>query len=422
MSIARQSFWLGLESVLLLIAIFFSWIVYANRQEQSIKNLDKGLKIALIVFGSFMVFTLIPEFFRLLQGEAYHPKISGYVERHLHLILLVPIVILGAIFKLTAIDLWKILITATVFVLWVLLSEFHYLQLSFSSIANHRFGAMSSSSVIDFGIYSNTLFVILIGTLFWFKRLSNVWKVLLLFALVISLSGAILSQSRTAWIGWPEAFIGWGSFYIYRLYKLKRIKMLIVFLMGVILVISAIAMSPAKEVLDKRIGMAMSDIAQYNNGNPSTSFGQRFVMYEIGVNQIKETPWLGIGISNFRSFLEEESQKVFEHKYGISGKISFSQIHNQFLMYFVTGGILAFTGLVLLFGFLLYYFFKKIKGSQSDDDKVLGIAGMIFTITSLMTFLPESPLQFKAQFVFFFTITFLLVVVNENSKERQAAD
>ncbi|HBK71462.1 MAG TPA: hypothetical protein DDZ39_07400, partial [Flavobacteriaceae bacterium] len=221
------------------------------------------------------------------------------------------------------------------------------------------------------------------------------------------------------WIGWPEAFIGWGSFYIYRLYKLKRIKMLIVFLMGVILVISAIAMSPAKEVLDKRIGMAMSDIAQYNNGNPSTSFGQRFVMYEIGVNQIKETPWLGIGVSNFRSFLEEESQKVFEHKYGISGKLSFSQIHNQFLMYFVTGGILAFTGLVLLFGFLLYYFFKKIKGSQSDDDKVLGIAGMIFTITSLMTFLPESPLQFKAQFVFFFTIAFLLVVVNENSKERQ---
>lgn len=411
--IARKVFPTILE--MSLVSLFMVWFFYLTQKGVIDLAVSKNIKKWLMLLFVFMLINLFPESIHYFKGEgSYEGRLVSFVERYLHLIMIGIVTFLGYKIRLSAVDVWKVLIIVSCFVLWVILYEMIKLEFNPSAMMNHRFGLLASSNTIDFGIYSNTLFIVLLGALFWFKDFSKLWKFLLVMALIVDISGAILSQSRTAWIGWPEAIIGWGGFYLYRLFSAKKIKKVILFLGLILVFLIVIIMSPAKEIVENRVNKAISNVIDYKNGNPNSSLGNRFVMYEVGINQIQKTPWLGVGVNNFTLFIQEDTKKLINHKFGLTSLgYTYSHIHNQFLMSFILGGIFPFLSLLVIFGFLLWFFSQKIKTGVTERQKALGIAGLVFTITSLMTFLPESPLMFKSQFIFFFVMASLLFLIND---------
>lgn len=416
--IAKNTIWFSHEISLVLLTILTVWFYFFSRVRTPDIQLTSDIKKWIFLVVLFALLNILPELISFFQGEPYEGKKVGLVERHLHVLFIIMIVFLGFTMRVNILDLWKLLILSSGFVLYVILFEFYFLDFNFNRVLYYRFGS-ASSGVIDFGIYANTLFVILLGSLFWFKKLSKWWKILLIFSLLVDFSGAILSQSRTAWIGWPEAIIGWGSFYFYRLYSLRKYRQIMLFLMGITLLVTFLLLSPAKSIFEKRVNLIFTDVSAYQSGNPNTSLGMRFLMYEAALNQISETPYTGIGINNMQAFITKSTRNLAEEKYEISiiDRV-YSQVHNQFLTSFLTGGILAFISLILLFSYLIFYFTKKIRQSHHEKQKLVAVAGLIFTITSLMTFMPESPLNFKVQFIFFFVVASLLLLVNEVEGEK----
>lgn len=419
--IAKKTAWFSIEVSLIFLVILTGWFYFSSRFSYlKIPELSAELKRWIVIILLFAMFNIFPELLRIIQGEDYVGRKVDLVESNLHLLFVMMVVFLGFVFQFKMMDLWKLLIATSGFILYVILYEFYLLDFNLDLLLGYRFGGIASSGVIDFGIYANTLFVILIGAIFWLKKLSTKWQVLLILALLIDFTGAILSQSRTAWIGWPEAIIGWGSFYFYRIYSLKKHKQSLLFLGGVILLVIAVLFSPAKSIFDKRVDSIISDITEYQTGNPNTSLGKRFIMYEVAINQVVKTPLMGIGINNIQIFIKDSTKKVVENKYNTSTEgYVYSHVHNQFLMSFLVGGILSFISLIILFGYLIFFFSKKLKQSSNDRQKSVAVAGLVFTITSFMTFMPESPLNFKVQFIFFFVIVSLLLIVNEVEGEMK---
>lgn len=419
--VARNSFFINYEVVLGVLFLFslllFSFNLVFRRLSSEFPS---AVKKWFFFFLVFWVLNIAPEIVHFLNGEPYLGRLAGLIERYSHLLFIVSFFYIGFFYRnvITVTLIWKLLILSSLFVAWVILYE----AILLGSI-HHRFGFLGSSFAIDFGIYANSLFIVLLGGFFWRKELGPYWIMALFLAILVCLLGAILSQSRTAWIGWPEAIIGWGGLYFYFLYKQKKFKKLLMIFVFLGIFIFVIIASPISDVLVKRTNLAVQNVQGYLNGVPTSSLGYRFVMYEIAVNKIKEKPWLGIGSNNFSEFIANDSEALFKEKYNLPNhRLNFSHIHNQFLMSQLTRGILATISLVLLFVFLISYFLNKLKNSDNVKYKSLAMAGMVFTVASFMTFMSESPLSNKTQFLFFFLMATMLVVINSNIPEDNQKD
>jgi O-antigen ligase len=98
-------------------------------------------------------------------------------------------------------------------VLAVLLYEMLGLP-NIEAIVTHRFGESLTPHPIHFGLYSNLILIVLLGGFFWALSKGKNHLIALVVAIVVYMLGVILSESRTAWIGMPEAVIAWSIFYL----------------------------------------------------------------------------------------------------------------------------------------------------------------------------------------------------------------
>lgn len=267
------------------------------------------------------------------------------------------------------------------------------------------------SNPIKFGVYANGLFILMLGGLIWAYKKHPIMLILWVCFLFTNLAMVILSQTRTAWIGWPEAMIGWGTYYLFLLLKtgLSKLSKFVIILLPLVIFL-LISKSPLYHVMEERLGLAVEDVSVYLDGsNYNTSIGIRFVMYEAAIEMIKEKPWVGHGADRFKDVFRNYSINVLNERFGISfSGFKFSHVHNQFLMTWVQYGFFAFLGLVTFFSFLLFFFVKGIKTS-AEQDKPMFIAGLVFTVATLLAFMPESPLEFagySAHYLLFLSLIF----------------
>ncbi len=412
--IASESFFVPHElSIACLVGLFLYQRFFLGRDERCLTPFSRAWLLVLLVF---FILNILPSMIHAVMDMAYGDRLKQHVENLLHLAFFAIWFVLAFKLNVSAIQLWKFLILSVVWVFWVLFYETYnlngFVNLSFF-IVHHRYGDIGSSYVIDFGIYSNTLFLILLGGLFWLKKLGWFWGGALLVALGTALIGAILSQSRTAWIGWPEAFIAWTVFYSYYLWKSQK-KILL--LGGGVIVVTFVALlvqSSLFGLVEKRTLKAMDDVEAYMAGDPLTSLGQRFVMYEAGWDSFKKHPFIGVGPDEFPNELKKQTESIFSEQFGIQNTyLSFGQIHNQFLMSAMDGGIFGVFSLILLFLYLFVIFIKQAK-SLNYYSKSSGVVGLVFVIASFLSFMPEVPLYQREQFLFFFFMTSLLLVMVE---------
>lgn len=292
-----------------------------------------------------------------------------------------------------------------------------------SGIDNLRLGNLNSNA-IKYAVVVNSFFVILLGALPWAFKKSR-WLLGFVLMLVCSLLVmAILTKSRTAWIGWPEALVGWGIYYFYLFrncfLKIKYPKSSFILLMGVML-FSLMQIEIIKKPIVERSLLAFNEFGLYvDRQSMQSSVGYRLTGYEIAIEKIPEVFWFGIGEDAFPEFFKLESKRFAKDLYNanIAG-FKFSQMHNQFLMSFLTKGVFVFTSVLLFFVFLITFFTKRIR-RVSEDVKPVAIAGLIFSTTSFFAFLPETPLQNADMSTHFFLLCSLLIAFSLIDQQKQS--
>lgn len=313
---------------------------------------------------------------------------------------------------------WYLILSASLIILYILLKEISIVGLQEALSGKHRFGEIASTGCIDFGWYSSVIFVVLLGIFPWAKQKGILIFLTSILALLIAFMGAILSHSRTAWIGWPEAFLIWGAYYLYQYKTQHKSLKLSLFMVAFFTIFYILWQQPAiGGEIKKRSYLAYQNIIQYTeHNNPMTSLGQRFVMYEMATKQLIKTPILGIGPDAFPEFMEKESNKLLSSKFGMDTSFHYSQIHNQFLMTSLMGGLIALGGLILLLAWAFYYFFHHF---QQKSDKEIWLTGGVFMVVSTMAFMPESPFHFHKEMLFYFIVLSLIVAVTSNISNRE---
>lgn len=411
--IARPSMFFPYEISL---AIFLCMFLFHLYQGDLQWELPATLKLWVYAVALFFVFNTIPLIYHLITSGHYANRLSTAFEKNFLLIIIVMWVYLAVTYKVTVLQVWKILIASVFWVAWVVFYEVYSLngfQHVLSFIQSHRFGDVGSTYIIDFGVYSNTLFLFLLGGFLWFRRLSVPWRIYFLSALIVSFIGAILSQSRTAWIGWTEAMVIWGIFYAYWLLKRNKKKILSIITLFIVLTIALFAQLGLFSIVEKRAVLAYSDIKKYMHGNPETSLGNRLVMYEAAINSIKEHPFWGVGPSAFKDEELKQTEKVLKNRFHTDDHgFSYGQIHNQFLMFAMEGGILRAGSLVGLFVFLFYIISMEVKSSP-EQRKSLYISAGVIIFAFFMACMPESFLYTRVKFLYFFiTVSIALVMLS----------
>ncbi len=291
-----------------------------------------------------------------------------------------------------------------------------------SGMNDLRLGNLNSNA-IKYAVIVNGFFVILLGALPWAFKKSQ-WFFGFVLVLVCSLLViAILTKSRTAWIGWPEALVGWGIYYFYlfraNFPKIKYPKTSFILLIGV-MIFSLMQIDIIKKPIVERSLLAFNELGTYvDRQSMQSSIGYRLTGYEIAIEKIPEVFWFGIGEDAFPEFIKVESKRFAKDIYNtdISG-FKFSQMHNQFLMSFLTKGVFVFISVLLFFVFLIIFFTKRIR-QASEDVKPIAIAGVIFSISSFLAFLPETPLQNADMSTHFFLLCSLLIAFSLIDQQKQ---
>jgi len=290
------------------------------------------------------------------------------------------------------------------------------------SIANgQRIGGVYSQ-IVKMGVFANIFFIILLGSLPWaYKKgwvFVSLWSVLILLLLL----GVILTQSRTAWLGWPEAIIVWTVYYYFLLKKSglsKKLK-LTLSLLPLMISLSLFSVKPINDLFEKRLTAIYDNVDQYYFGGEfRTSIGTRLLGYEVALSGIKKHPWLGIGEDAFPAFQKEQSANLALEKFNIKiGGYTFHHIHNQFLMSWLTKGVFSFISVLFIFLFLMVHFITGLRAATFEN-KPIWIAGIVFSVASLMSFMPETPLQKSDTSAHFFLMATLLVVFSILTEQRQ---
>ena len=291
-----------------------------------------------------------------------------------------------------------------------------------SGMNNVRLGGLNSNA-IKYAVIVNGFFVVLLGALPWAFKKSQ-WLlgfvVLLVAALLVM---AVLTKSRTAWIGWPEALVGWGIYYFYlfrsHFPKIAYPKASFILLIGV-MIFSLMQIDFIKKPIVERSLLAVNELGLYiDRESMKSSVGYRLTGYEIAIEKIPEVFWFGIGEDAFPQFFKLESKRFAKDIYNTNiGGFEFSQMHNQFLMSFLTKGVFVFTSVLLFFVFLIIFFTQRIW-RVSEDVKPVAIAGLVFSTSSFFAFLPETPLQNTDMSTHFFLLCSLLIAFSLINQQKQ---
>lgn len=264
---------------------------------------------------------------------------------------------------------------------------------------------------VKMGVFANGVLIILMGSLPWAFRKGWAFFAAWMALLCLVFLAIVFSQTRQAWIGWPEALIAWTVYYIYyfrETLNIRPYKVVVAVFAFVVLLSTLLTMTPAKNVFVDRINLAINNVSNYMDRQSfHSSVGHRLLSYEGGVRGILDYPWFGVGADQFREKQSYYTSLVAKEKFNTDfAGIDYRHMHNQYLMSWFTYGVFVFVAVLLMLGFLFVSFTKGIAKSPSAS-KPFWVAGFVFTVASILVFIPDSPLirsDTSAHFLLFSTL------------------
>ena len=215
------------------------------------------------------------------------------------------------------------------------------------------YGTFSHPNVLGGFLALSSIFILS------FKKLFN--KYFLMFVLVSSTIGILISLSRTAITTWLTFLLIYFVIVIVRKYKKLKINLsflknnLSVFL--ILLIFLIVLLNPI--FLERFTLLNFSD----------ESVTQRADLINSSLNMFSKNPVFGVGINNFLNNLEPN----------FNSPILIQPVHNIFLLTLSQTGIIG-------FWILVYLFFKAFKVSTVSKDRKLTGLSIIFSIIFLGLF------------------------------------
>ena len=199
-----------------------------------------------------------------------------------------------------------------------------------------------------------------------------------LFAAFLPLSALsiLFSTSRTAWLG----LIVTGLILTYLYSGKKRIFFLVLGSFAVLCVLSYLFIP----LVQDRVNIGITDIAQYAEGNKETSMGWRILMWKASLTMFLSNPLFGIGTGDY---------VVTMHRYIESGAypsslFQFNQPHNMYLFTLATNGLLGLA--VLLYLFFRIFTSALSSGKASAVQKQLSFLALAVTIHYIVAGMTDS--------------------------------
>lgn len=219
-----------------------------------------------------------------------------------------------------------------------------------------------------------TIVIALFNLYFIFTSKIKTEKTLHFIAVITALTCTLLSDSRGAWIAIPINIIVF-LIYLNKYHSKKAVTLSIL----VFCLISLPATALFKDRIISRYDQAISDINQYNNGNPITSIGIRLMLWDSSYQIFKSSPIIGRGNEYKDDRKEQVNKGLFPPMIN-----QWVHTHNQYVETAVTRGSVG------LFTFLALFLASYIainKSHATPELKSLGysiiLSFMIFSLTDV---------------------------------------
>ena len=361
-----------------------------------------------VLLGFFILMSLFPMLWYMPFGDSSYSLMN---TRFTTLLVFLYVWVLFWQLKPSEDVIWWALIFASLAVLFAIVYELYVLG-SYEAIFTHRFGNAATPHVLRFGIYSNLLTVILLGGFIWATR-KSAWVVLALtVAALITFVGSLVSDTRSAWAGLPEALVVWAIFYWLYFRRHEQINVKRTVLLWSFFLVSFISiLFYFGDRLEKRWNAMTGDLTNYVEGTGNAgSVGKRLVMYEAGIKGFVDNFWVGVGVDNSEEVQLELTRPIMKEIYNIDQGFSKTHLHNQFIQEAFTRGIWGLLGFVITLGYLVVYFSMRAKDlKRRGVFSPWPVAGALFVVSSSISMLAEAWVHLRSGVVFFMFMATLFV-------------
>lgn len=179
-------------------------------------------------------------------------------------------------------------------------------------------------------------------------------------AALLGLGASVLSDTRGGWLVLPLlAFmvLWWGARARRAAWSARQLAQRL----GIVVVLCAaiVALPPVHQ----RIAEAVHEYASWDRGDAASSVGQRLVLWQMSLQEVRVRPWVGIGGVEFRELLKDAVARG-----AVPQEIAtLGHAHNELLDMLVKRGILGLLALLLFYVVPGWLFWRALRTSGEDE-------------------------------------------------------
>ena len=230
-------------------------------------------------------------------------------------------------------------------------------------------------------LYGDISLVLSFASLLSWKHFSQYrWGfVLPVLGFILGLVACFYSLARGSWIAILGLIV---IMIVYLLMTLNNRRHVLLSLVGLGLVIALVGLFSGDKI-SQRTNLAVAEFQDYFAGERyRTSIGYRLEVYKGALKVIQENPILGVGLGG-----EMQAINTLADRGEIRDLKGIKNVHNQFLQEGVAKGIFGIFSYLVLMGFLLIVFAKRMCASHNREVNTVGVilvvSFLIFGLTNI---------------------------------------
>lgn len=197
-------------------------------------------------------------------------------------------------------------------------------------------------------------------------------------------------------------------------YQRFNMRMFVVAALAIATLAAGACMVPGSP-LGKRVDEVVSEIKQFDQGNPESSVGARLMMWGVGMQYFASHPWTGIGVGQFARILQATpycEQRSDTAQGGQSIVCVLEHAHNDIVEAAATTGLPGLFSLLGLFLVPAALFLRALRKSRATGDvQVIHLAGagLGVVMASMISGLTQVTTAHQANIVFYAGLIGLLL-------------
>ena len=266
-----------------------------------------------------------------------------------------------------------------------------------------------SATMGNKNLLASILFLSLPFLFYVYKSANKLWKILVLFLLVLILCSLLVIQSKVVLVGLLFMI---ASIIFFSFRKNSKIILSFIIIISMITSVIFIAIPSVFKHFTLEIDQIVKKISRIDD-NRIIENDSRASLYVKTIDMIMDNPLLGVGPGNWRKELPKYGLK---NTIGQKGDKFVQRPHSDFLWFFSEGGIFSGILYILIFVFILkdsLFFYLNMKGEERHFFLILFSTILGYVVISLFDFPIERPTHNL------FLAILLGLIISERLKRRK---